>query len=92
MTYFDHFRQTLRFTAGIGRFILGAERDYGENPHETALTEQVVMNGHRIACGTHGEGEPVVFLHGTPSSSLIWRNLAPPASGSRGSAPMSSIC
>jgi len=41
------------------------------------ITEQVVVNGHRIACGTQGEGEPVVFLHGTPSSSLIWRNVAP---------------
>lgn len=41
------------------------------------ITEQVVVNGHRIACGRHGEGEPVVFLHGTPSSSLIWRNVVP---------------
>jgi len=41
------------------------------------ITEQVVVNGHRIASGTLGEGAPVVFLHGTPSSSLIWRNVAP---------------
>lgn len=41
------------------------------------ITEQVVVNGHRIASGTQGQGEPVVFLHGTPSSSLIWRNVAP---------------
>lgn len=41
------------------------------------ITEQVIVNGHRIASGTHGNGEPVVFLHGTPSSSLIWRNVVP---------------
>lgn len=41
------------------------------------ITEQVIVDGHRIASGTHGEGEPVVFLHGTPSSSLIWRNIVP---------------
>ncbi|AMY67439.1 alpha/beta fold hydrolase [Frigidibacter mobilis] len=41
------------------------------------ITEQVVVNGHRIASGRHGEGKPVVFLHGTPSSSLIWRNVVP---------------
>lgn len=41
------------------------------------ITEQVIVNGHRIASGALGKGEPVVFLHGTPSSSLIWRNVAP---------------
>lgn len=41
------------------------------------LTDHVLVNGHRIASGVQGEGAPVVFLHGTPSSSLIWRNIAP---------------
>ncbi|WFE74760.1 alpha/beta fold hydrolase [Roseinatronobacter sp. S2] len=41
------------------------------------ITDQIIVNGHRIACGTQGNGAPVVFLHGTPSSSLIWRNIAP---------------
>jgi len=41
------------------------------------ITEHVIVNGHRIASGAWGEGDPVVFLHGTPSSSLIWRNVAP---------------
>jgi pimeloyl-ACP methyl ester carboxylesterase len=42
------------------------------------ITENVVVDGHRIACGHRGHGEPVIFLHGTPSSSLIWRNVVPP--------------
>ena len=45
------------------------------------ISDQVIVNGHRIACGTQGDGEPVVFLHGTPSSSLIWRNIAPRVAG-----------
>ncbi|WP_144579116.1 alpha/beta fold hydrolase [Agrobacterium sp. DE0009] len=41
------------------------------------INQQVLVNSHRIAAGTHGNGEPVVLLHGTPSSSLIWRNVTP---------------
>lgn len=41
------------------------------------ITEHILVNDHRIAAGAHGEGEPVIFPHGTPSSSLIWRNVAP---------------
>ena len=40
-------------------------------------TENVLIDGKRIACGAMGEGEAVVLLHGTPSSSLIWRNVIP---------------
>ena len=39
--------------------------------------ENVLIGGHRIACATVGSGEPVVLIHGTPSSSFIWRNVAP---------------
>lgn len=40
-------------------------------------TDNVLINGSRIAYKVLGSGEPVVLLHGTPSSSLIWRNIAP---------------
>ena len=43
----------------------------------TLLTENVIVHGNRIATGVHGVGEPVVLLHGTPSSSYIWRNVVP---------------
>lgn len=39
--------------------------------------ENVLVAGHRIACAAVGVGEPVVLIHGTPSSSYIWRNVAP---------------
>ena len=36
-----------------------------------------IINGHRVAYGILGSGKPIVFIHGTPSSSYIWRNVAP---------------
>ena len=44
----------------------------------THLVDQhTLINDTRIAHGVHGEGEPVVLIHGTPSSSYIWRNILP---------------
>ncbi|KAI1814963.1 alpha/beta hydrolase fold protein [Poronia punctata] len=42
-------------------------------------TQNALINGSRVAYGVYGSdaGEPVVLLHGTPSSSLIWRNVVP---------------
>ena len=44
---------------------------------EPLLTENVIIDGHRIACGVHGDGPPVVLVHGTPSHSFIWRDVVP---------------
>ncbi len=41
------------------------------------VNDHVLINGARIAHGLHGEGSPVVLIHGTPSSSFIWRNILP---------------
>ena len=41
------------------------------------LNDNAIIDGHRISHGTHGDGEPVVLIHGTPSSSYIWRNVVP---------------
>lgn len=41
------------------------------------VDQHVIINGTRITHGVHGDGEPVVLLHGTPSSSYIWRNILP---------------
>jgi pimeloyl-ACP methyl ester carboxylesterase len=41
------------------------------------VNQHCVINGHRIAHGVHGNGDPVVLMHGTPSSSYIWRNVLP---------------
>ncbi|CAG9951545.1 unnamed protein product [Clonostachys rosea f. rosea IK726] len=44
---------------------------------EPLVTDHVLINNTRIAHGVHGQGEPVILIHGTPSSSLIWRNILP---------------
>ncbi|MEM7222280.1 MAG: alpha/beta hydrolase [Pseudomonadota bacterium] len=41
------------------------------------VSDNAVLGGFRIAHGKHGKGNPVVLIHGTPSSSLIWRNIVP---------------
>lgn len=37
--------------------------------------------GRRMACIEAGTGDPVVFLHGNPTSSYLWRNILPHATG-----------
>lgn len=41
------------------------------------LNEVALINGWRIATGRHGDGLPVLVLHGTPAHSIIWRNVVP---------------
>lgn len=35
------------------------------------------FQGQQVRYGTMGEGEPLVLLHGTPFSSVVWRRIAP---------------
>ena len=35
------------------------------------------FRGQQIRYGTLGEGDPLVLLHGTPFSSVVWRRIAP---------------
>lgn len=37
--------------------------------------------GHKMAYVDQGSGRPVVFLHGNPTSSFLWRNIIPHVSG-----------
>ena len=41
------------------------------------VPDNIIVGGHRLACGRHGQGEPVVLVHGTPFFSFIWRGLVP---------------
>jgi len=48
----------------------------------TPLTKSYkTVNGKQMAYHEAGEGEAVVFLHGNPTSSYLWRNIIPHVSG-----------
>ena len=40
-----------------------------------------VIHGKRLAYVDEGEGDPIVFLHGNPTSSFLWRNVMPELAG-----------
>jgi haloalkane dehalogenase len=45
---------------------------------EATLTKASVdASGLRMACHQSGQGEPVLFLHGNPTSSYLWRDVIP---------------
>ena len=35
------------------------------------------VNGKQMAYVEMGEGDPIVFQHGNPTSSYLWRNIMP---------------
>lgn len=43
------------------------------------MRQFVTVNGLKMAYVEHGEGDPVVFVHGNPTSSYLWRNIIPHA-------------
>lgn len=45
-----------------------------EFPYEK---RHVDVDGVDMACVDEGDGPPIVFLHGNPTSSYLWRNVAP---------------
>jgi haloalkane dehalogenase len=42
---------------------------------------KIAVNGYDIAYVDHGEGDPIVFLHGNATSSYMWRNILPHMEG-----------
>lgn len=41
------------------------------------VKKQIVVNGKSMSYVEMGEGEPIVFQHGNPTSSYLWRNVMP---------------
>ena len=39
------------------------------------------VHGKRMAYVEVGVGDPIVFLHGNPTSSYLWRNVIPHVAG-----------
>jgi haloalkane dehalogenase len=43
--------------------------------------QYIEVNGKRLAYVEMGEGDPIVFQHGNPTSSYLWRNIMPALAG-----------
>lgn len=43
--------------------------------------QNVCVNGRRMAYLEAGDGDPVLFLHGNPTSSYLWRRIIPHVAG-----------
>ena len=49
---------------------------------QSRYTKQYIsVHGKRMAYIDVGEGDPIVFLHGNPTSSFLWRNIMPHLEG-----------
>jgi len=46
-----------------------------------ATQQFATINGKRIAYLEAGVGDPIVLLHGNPTSSYLWRNVIPQLEG-----------
>ena len=44
-------------------------------------TKRATIHGHSMAYVDEGVGDPIVFLHGNPTSSYLWRNVMPHLEG-----------
>ncbi|MGC7098404.1 alpha/beta fold hydrolase [Amycolatopsis lurida] len=42
-----------------------------------ALDDTFEVGGQTVRYGVQGEGEPLVLIHGTPFSSVVWRRIVP---------------
>jgi pimeloyl-ACP methyl ester carboxylesterase len=52
---------------------------FGDKPYGEKKT--VVAHGRRMAYVEQGTGIPIVFQHGNPTSSYLWRNITPHLEG-----------
>jgi haloalkane dehalogenase len=56
----------------------------GSTPMATAILSEfpftshfVEVHGHQMHYVDEGQGDPILFLHGNPTSSYLWRNIIP---------------
>lgn len=47
------------------------------SPDFTLAVRYVDVHGSRMAYVDEGQGDPILFLHGNPTSSYLWRNVIP---------------
>lgn len=45
--------------------------------HRLPSKKKITVNGKQMAYVEMGQGDPIVFQHGNPTSSYLWRNIMP---------------
>lgn len=60
----------------------GADRMMGSAPPQPSAefpfeSKIVTVKGYRIHYVEEGQGDPILFIHGNPTSSYLWRNILP---------------
>ena len=58
-------------------FVRGLGPDVDVSARERYPKQTVAVRGKRMAYVEAGQGDPIVFLHGNPTSSYLWRNVIP---------------
>ena len=48
-----------------------------ETKQATIASKKIEIKGSKIHYLEQGKGDPVIFLHGMPTSSYLWRNIIP---------------
>lgn len=56
---------------------LNTQKAYGQQSSWAAGKKKVQVRGLNMAYYEVGTGDPIVFLHGNPTSSYLWRNIIP---------------
>lgn len=51
------------------------------NTNHFAPKKTITVNGRRMSYIDEGEGDAIVFQHGNPTSSYLWRNVMPWCNG-----------
>lgn len=62
-------------------FVRGLGPDVEVSGRERYAKRHASVRGKRMAYVEAGSGDPVVFLHGNPTSSYLWRNVIPHLEG-----------
>ena len=66
-----------------GEFQPASKDDFAQEPEEENsefqenLKKFVTVKNRKIAYLEEGEGDPIVLIHGNPTSSFLWRNVIP---------------
>ena len=63
--------------AALAYALAGMEGDVDIDARERFPKHFANVLGKRMACVDVGTGDPIVFLHGNPTSSYLWRNIIP---------------